>query len=305
MRYVLMVFLFCLSALAGAQNTQSPDQIRSQMAEIRRTTNWDDPVAAEKANAEIKILAKQLMTSGNTQSGSGTDSGTGNQQGQGQTTDAGKLNEATEEMVDYSMEMMSQIIKSAAGGEGADILLAEPVRKEIIKEFKEDEKRSLDPEIMEKMDILILDMSMPGIDAIIDAMPLFRSISTLVIYSGKNGATVDLPMIFKNAENYPLKELYILNFGRLVTSLPNSISQFKDIKILNLSGNNLQYLPTEIEGLNQITELYLNNNPLETLFPQISELKNLITLCLLGTTVPENEVARIEELYPQCKIFRQ
>jgi Leucine-rich repeat (LRR) protein len=296
-----MVFLFCLSALAGAQNTQSPDQIRAQMAEIRRTTNWDDPVAAEKANAEIKVLAKQLMMSGNTQSGSGT----GNRGGQGQTTDAGKLNEATEEMVDYSMEMMSQIIKSAAGGEGADILLAEPVRKEIVKEFKEDEKRSLDPEIMEKMDILVLDMGMPGIDAIVDAMPLFRSISTLVIYGEKNGAAVDLSMIFKKAENYPLKELYILNFGGLVTSLPTSISQFKDIKILNLSGNNFNYLPSEVAGLNQITELYLNNNPLETLFPQISGLKNLITLCLLGTTVPENEVARMEELYPHCKIFRQ
>ncbi len=275
------------------------------MAKIRQTTNWDDPAAAEKANAEIKKLAKLLMMSGNSQGGSGSGSGTGNQQGQGQTTDASKLNEVTEEMVDYKMDMISQIIKSAAGGEGADVLLAEPVRKEIVKEFEEDEKRSLDPEVKEKMDILILDMNMPGIDAIIDAMPLFRSISTLVIYGGKNGSAVDLPMIFKNAENYPLKELYILSFGRLVTSLPNSISQFKDIKILNLSGNNFNYLPSEVAGLNQITELYLNNNPLETLFPQISELKNLVTLCLLGTTVPENEVARIEELYPQCKIFRQ
>ncbi len=63
MRYVLMVFLFCLSALAGAQTTQSPDQIRAEMAKIRQTTNWDDPAAAAKANAEIKRLAG-LLTGG-------------------------------------------------------------------------------------------------------------------------------------------------------------------------------------------------------------------------------------------------
>ncbi len=61
MKYMLMVFILCISALASAQNTQSPEQIRQQMAKIRQTTNWDDPVAAKKANEEIKKLAKQLM----------------------------------------------------------------------------------------------------------------------------------------------------------------------------------------------------------------------------------------------------
>ena len=82
MRYVLMVLILFVCALVSAQTAQSPDQIRAQMAEIRRTTNWDDPVAAEKANAEIRKLAKQLMLSGNQQAGAGTGSGSGNQQGQ-------------------------------------------------------------------------------------------------------------------------------------------------------------------------------------------------------------------------------
>jgi len=76
MRYVLMVFIFCASALAGAQTAQSPEQIRAEMAKIRQTTNWDDPVAAEKANAEIKKLAGQL-TGGKSSTGS-----PGNQQAQ-------------------------------------------------------------------------------------------------------------------------------------------------------------------------------------------------------------------------------
>jgi len=60
MRHVLIVLMLCLSAIVVAQNTQSPDQIRQRMAEIRRTTNWDDPAAAAKANAEIKKLAGEL-----------------------------------------------------------------------------------------------------------------------------------------------------------------------------------------------------------------------------------------------------
>ncbi|MCK7539002.1 MAG: hypothetical protein MZV63_52735 [Marinilabiliales bacterium] len=55
-----MALILCLTATAGAQTTQSPEQIRAQMAKIRQTTNWDDPAAAEKANAEIKKLAGQL-----------------------------------------------------------------------------------------------------------------------------------------------------------------------------------------------------------------------------------------------------
>jgi hypothetical protein len=77
MRYVLMVLMLCLSALVAAQNTQSPDQIRQRMAEIRRTTNWDDPAAAKKANEQIRDLAKQLMAGANMQSGPGAPSGTG------------------------------------------------------------------------------------------------------------------------------------------------------------------------------------------------------------------------------------
>lgn len=60
MRNVLMVLMFCLCAIASAQTAQSTEQIRQQMAKIRQTTNWDDPVAAEKANAEIKKLASQI-----------------------------------------------------------------------------------------------------------------------------------------------------------------------------------------------------------------------------------------------------
>lgn len=53
----LVLFVFLLSS---AQNNQSSDQIRQQMAKIRQTTNWSDPAAAKKANEEIKKLASLL-----------------------------------------------------------------------------------------------------------------------------------------------------------------------------------------------------------------------------------------------------
>ncbi|MCU0378823.1 MAG: tetratricopeptide repeat protein, partial [Bacteroidales bacterium] len=60
MRYLLMVLMLSASVLMSGQTGQSPDQIRQKMAEIRRTTNWDDPAAAAKANADIKKLAGEL-----------------------------------------------------------------------------------------------------------------------------------------------------------------------------------------------------------------------------------------------------
>lgn len=60
MRYLFVVLMLSVSVFMSGQTGQSTEQIRQRMAEIRRTTNWDDPAAAAKANAEIKKLAVQL-----------------------------------------------------------------------------------------------------------------------------------------------------------------------------------------------------------------------------------------------------
>lgn len=73
MKYAIILIFLCISAIAGAQNTQSTEQIKAQMAKIRQTTNWDDPAAAEKANAEIRRLASQ-MTGGKSPFATGNNS---------------------------------------------------------------------------------------------------------------------------------------------------------------------------------------------------------------------------------------
>ncbi len=57
---IICFLLLICSELLFAQNAPNTDAIRKQMAKIRQTTDWNDPVAAKKANEEIKKLAQQL-----------------------------------------------------------------------------------------------------------------------------------------------------------------------------------------------------------------------------------------------------
>lgn len=310
MKNVLMVFIFCLSALANAQTTQSPEQIRQQMAKIRQTTNWDDPVAAKKANEEIKKLAKQLMMGGTQQGGQGqgqgAGSGTGNQQGSTTSNDAEELAEINEEMVNQKMDIFSQIWEAAAGGEGADILLAEPLREEIGDEFREDDDKTVkSQDYLDKMTYLVLDMSMPGIDLIIDAMSQFRGIKTLVITTKETVLRVDLQKILENADEYPLEELYIINLGPAVTTLPAVLGNFTGLKTLGLFNNGIKGLPSSISKLTQLRTLYADVNPLSSVIMVISPLTNLTELGIAKTDIPNSEVIELRQLLPGCNIMTE
>jgi len=305
MRYVLMVLMLCLTALVSAQNTQSPDQIRQRMAKIRQTTNWDDPAAAKKANEEIRNLAKLLMSGGGQQFGAGSGSGSqsGNQTGQNTSNDGEELAEISQDMAQQKIDIFSQIWKAAAGGEGADILLAEPLREEIVEEYRQDDAIEPIPWVAEEMEVLVIDVSMNGIGAIIDIMPLYKSIRTLVVTNSQSPLPVDLAEILKNAEDYPLKELYIVNLGIYVTKLPKEIAHFKSLNTLGIFNNRLTSLPVELEGMHSLKKLYADNNPLKTTFPVLNSLRNLEELGLLNTEIPVPEITIIENMYPACKVI--
>ena len=311
MKHALIVLMLCLSALVVAQNTQSPDQIRQRMAEIRRTTNWDDPAAAKKANEQIRDLAKQLMAGANMQAGpgapaspgAGAGSGTGNQPGQTPSDDAEDMAAISQDMAQQKMDIFTQIWEAAAGGEGADILLAEPLREEIVEEYRQEDSKEPISWIAEELEVLVIDVSMRGIQAVIDIMPLYKSIKTLVITSSQSPLPVDLPAILKNAADYPLKELYIVNLGIYVTRLPKEVTQFRGLNTLGIFNNRLTILPAEIESLPGLKKLYADNNPLSSAFPVLNTLRNLEELGLVNTDVPESEIILIENMYPSCKVI--
>lgn len=307
MRYVLIVLMFCLSAIVSAQNSQSADQIRQQMARIRQTTNWDDPAAAKKANEQIRELAKQLMSGGSQQTGAGTGSGSGtgsgNQSGQNNSNDGEELAEINQEMAQQRIDLFSQIWKAAAGGEGADILLAEPLREAIVNEYREEDNRQPIQFVAEELDVLVIDISMRGVQAVIDIMPIYKSIKTLVITNTQTPLPVDLQAILKNAADYPLNELYIVNLGIYVSKLPQEVSQFKNLKTLGIFNNSLTSLPVVIEKMPGLKKLYVDNNPLKSAFPVLNALKNLEELGLINTDVPDSEITAIENMYPSCKVI--
>lgn len=302
MKYFLMILLICLGFLTGAQTTQTTDQIRQQMAKIRQTTNWDDPVAAQKANDEIKALSKKMMMSGSSQGSSS------NQQQQQQSADkpndAQKLNEMNEEMVDQKLDLMSQIAKSAAGGKGADILLAEPLREEIKREYKEDEAIN-SKEYFETTDVLILDLSMPGVESIIAVMDNFQGIKTLAIYYEKSTVSVSLSQILNKAKSYPLNELHIFNFENQVTVIPSQVFRFKELTLLSLFNNEISEIPEAISQLKNLRTLYLDMNPLETLLPMASSMQQLEILGIAKTRISTEEVGLLQKSLPKCQILIQ
>jgi hypothetical protein len=295
MKTIFISFLLCF--LIGnllAQNTDNAAAIRQQMAQIRKSTNWDDPTAAKKANAQIQELSKKMMMTGPDPANLPPN-----------LTEEQK-EEAKKESADDKMKMWGQIIKGDEQGENADILLAEPVREEIKEEYKkDDEPVTSSPMFQELMTMLFIDMSQPTVQTLIGQMENFKSIKTLIITGGKYGAPVNLEMLVSKAKNYPLVELYIINFRQFVSAIPKTVSSFKNLELLALYNNSITQLPPEISELVSLKKLYVDLNPLTTLVPEIGLLNKLDTLGAVQTSLPESEILRISESLPNCKILHQ
>jgi Leucine-rich repeat (LRR) protein len=290
--------------VSTGQNTQSPEQIRQEMARIRQTTNWDDPAAAKKANEQIRELAKKLMAGNQMQAGGGVQ-----QQQQGSDTsskDAQKMSELNQEMIDQKMDIWAQIWKSAAGGEGADILLAEPLREKIVQEFKDDETPSGGSNMLqEEITFLCIDMSSSTVRLVIDQMENYKSIKTLIITGGKNGSPVDLNDLLTRAKNYPLENLYVINFKQFLRTVPEIIGKFSKLQELALFNNNLGNLPSGIGNLSSLRNFYVDMNPLITLSPAVDKLAGLDTLGVAKTQISDSELDKISQLLPKCVILKK
>jgi Leucine-rich repeat (LRR) protein len=286
-----IIFFFFLAGSLNAQN-QNPEVLRQKMAKIRQSTDWNDPVAAKKANDEIKNLSKELMLSGKNQTPVNH-------------YDSIK-SELEKEDVDYKMKVWGQMQESAKKGEDADVLLADPIREEIKQKYKEeDDKTVKNNEFLEKMPLLIINMSMSGVQAVIDQMQAYTGVRILIITCEKKGTPVILSAILAKASHYPLEELYIINFGSSVTTIPSIISTFSGLKLLGLYNNNLYQLPPSISQLADLEELYVESNPISSLVQVVIRLKKLKELGIAKTSVSNTELEQIQQDLPNCKILKQ
>jgi len=88
------------------------------------------------------------------------------------------------------------------------------------------------------------------------------------------------------------EQVYILRLERQkIERLPDSISEFKNLKELKLEGNFLESLPESIGELSQLEKLSLRSNRLEVLPESIGNLANLTELLLWNNrleTLPES-----------------
>jgi len=300
MKQIQIIFLFLVICFSVAAQNSGNDaaSIRAQMSAIRKTTNWSDPAAAKVANAKIQELSAKLTSA--------------LRQGKPQTLPPGsegiKPEEASkiqQENDDYSNKLWNQMMKIVQEGGKGKWDLAEPLREEIVEEYKEDENPAIkNPEWLKSMSYLLINFSFPQVQVIIDQMPNFKGIKTLIITTEKPVTSPDLAKIFDNAKDYPLEDLYIINFGKTLTSLPAAIANFPNLKILAVYNNGISSLPASVSTLTSLSSLQVQENPINTLHPTIASLKSLKELGLEETKLTENEINQIQKLLPECKISR-
>jgi hypothetical protein len=296
MKKLSLIFLFlviCFSVVS--QNTGSDAaSIRAQMSAIRKSTNWSDAAAAKTANAKIQELAAKLTLA--------------LRQSNPQTMPPGSEGIKPEETAkiqqendDYSNKLWNQMMKIVREGGKWD--LAEPLREEIVEEYKEDENPTIkSPDWLQQIPYLQINVSMPGIQAVIDQMPLFRGIKILIVTCEKAGTPVNLSEILKNASSYPLEELYVVNFGSSVIQIPSEVSTFSQLKILSFVNNRLGSIPDYVGKFSMLNDLQIDLNPVSEVFSKLRSLKMLKQLSLAKTNISESEIVQIQKLFPNCQI---
>jgi len=290
--FLLLLILQLMCGVYAQTQQKSAEQLKKEMAEIRRSTDWSDQAEADSAQVKIEALSKQLMMVRKMEQ----------QQSSGAKVDTAKI----QEDVDYKMKLWSQMMKIVDQGEGAEWDLAKPLREEIVEAYAEDQSpKNINQEVLNSVTFLRIDMSLPTVQRTIDVMQNFKAIKTLIITGGENGAPVDLGIILSKASDYPLTTLYIINFRQFVSSIPYQINHFNQLETVALFNNNLDQLPDVSGFASSLDSLFVDINPVSTLFPQISSLTNLKKLGIAKTSVSEAEIKQIQILLPECKILLQ
>jgi hypothetical protein len=289
MKFLSLLILLCsLSCFTTAQ--QNAASIKQQMSVIRKSTKWEDPAAAKKANEQIKELSKQLMMTGNPQ---------GNQPPNQSKAEA---EQAKKDAADEKMKLWGQVMKSAATGKEADVFLAEPTREQIKQEYRNDEAGGINPAILSESNILILDFSLPVTQLLVSQMELFKSINTLIIIGVESMVSVDLNSILDKAKKYPLSELYIIGFQKNLKKVPENVTLFPGLDTIGLYGNQISALPPLIFQLSNLKSLHIDYNPIKTLQPVNNLIKKLKVLSIKKTEIPATEIAALNQMFPDCKI---
>lgn len=164
--------------------------------------------------------------------------------------------------------------------------------------------------------LTMLNLEENDIDKIPDQICLLRNIKNLNL---SNNNIDDLPEKFSylrlleylDLSNNKLSSLprrFYFSKMKTLSLRNNEISDLpyfggmKKLKILDLSNNKLKSLPNSISRLKSLEVLDLSNNTLQELPRHISRLKKLQKLVLIGNPITDEELNRIENLFPNLQI---
>ena len=86
-------------------------------------------------------------------------------------------------------------------------------------------------------------------------------------------------------------------------NLPSKINQLKSLKELYVEGTELMSLPPEIGQLQNLSKLSLDRNSLSNLPENIKMIKSLKNIYLHGNPFTEAKIIELREAMPWCEIF--
>ena len=289
-RFVFILICAAFIPLSVHAQEMNAQQINQKISQIRKSTNWDDSGEAKKANDEIKRLSKQLMLL----------------KGNVNTKNPGKIDEIKQKNIEAREQVWGQMMKAFQEGKESDLLLGTPVREEIKEEYKNDESPIVkNQDILEQQTLLVIDMSQKYVQRVIDQMQNFKSIKTLVITGGKYGVPVNLSNLLSRAKDYPLQELYIINFKQFVKKIPKDIGVFTGLQLLSLVGNQIDSIPYEVKTFSSLKILYADDNPITTILPFITTLKSLEEIGVAKTKISQGELKQIAQQFNNCKVLQK
>jgi hypothetical protein len=298
MRLLALPALLALALTGAAARAAeaSPAELRKEMLEIRQATNWEDPAAAEAAEAKLKVLRRRLLGEDPAAKGTAAPGGAG--AAAGTASDGRPDNRGAGGHAD----MQERIAEGVATG-GHTVDLGKTIGEVIDEKLTEDRDATpRNPQVLEQLDTLVLDLSTPegrGLAARLDA---FRGVKRLVVTGGSSGAPIALDPLLALGAALPLEELWVVGFHGYLTSLSPRVAGFRGLRKLGLFGNALSDLPPALGGLSGLEELLIDSNPIATVLPVASRLPRLARLGIGGTRIGAAERATLQKLLPRCRI---
>lgn len=305
-RAVLACLIVCV-ALSAADGQGVPaaqpramasraDQLLAEIQRIMKSTDWTNEAAVSAAEGRIKSLTDEYERE---VSKAGAKLAVPKAGATPPTAAAGQA-----VLTPSSPDLASLIDRAAAAGdEVGDFLMAEPVQKQIVAEFKEQVAELTGGGGGPVVDLpVVIDVAGSDARRLVGLLAKNTVSSTLIVTSSRPGQGMDAATVLAAAARMPLRELYLVNLGSSLTVLPSAVLAHQRLERLSLYNNALLALPDGITGLRALRRLDIDVNPIGVLPTRMSLLARLKELNLVKTRVDSAELRRLRSALPSCTI---